>query len=417
MSGERSMPLLGGVKVLDLTTFLSGPFGTQMLADFGAEVTKVEPLSGDSSRTIPPHFVGSDSAYYLSNNRSKRSIAVDLKAPEGLQVVLRLIDEADIVVENFRPGVCRRLGLDVETLRESRPELIWVSISGFGQTGPWRGKPAYDMIVQALSGVMSLTGELGRPAVRLGIPAGDLVAGMFAAFGSLAAYIRRINTGEGAVIDVSMLDSQLVMTSYQAVYAMLSGVAPEPQGARHDSIPTYRSFIAADGREFVVTANTERMWQGMCRVLGRSDLIDDRRFADAASRLRNRDELWALLERAVLIRDASEWVEMFEGENVPAALIKTVPEAIEDARASGRGMVANLDDGHGHQISVIGNPIRLLTNRDQEETWEEQAYTYPPRLGENSAEVLREVGYDENAIIQLLESGVVGPDPCAPAGD
>jgi crotonobetainyl-CoA:carnitine CoA-transferase CaiB-like acyl-CoA transferase len=272
---------LNGVRVVDLTTFLSGPFCTQILADLGAEIIKVEPFGGDSSRAIPPHFVGDDSAYYLGNNRSKRSIALDLKSPEGLRIARDLIARSDVVVENFRPGVCERLGLDVDALRAERPDLVWASISGFGQTGPWRDRPAYDMIVQALSGVMSLTGEVGRAPVRAGVPIGDLVAGLYAAIGVLAGLAERgRGVAGGRTIDVSMLDCQLAMLSYQAVYAMHSGTTPAPQGRAHDSIPTYRAFTAGDGRALVVTANTERMWAGLCHVLGLSHLVDEPRFAD-----------------------------------------------------------------------------------------------------------------------------------------
>lgn len=236
MNPESSRPQpLAGYRIVDLTTFLSGPFCTQILADLGAEVVKVEAPEGDSSRAIPPHFVGSDSAYYLGINRNKQSVAIDIKQPEGLELVKRLIAEADVVVENYRPGVAARIGLDIAALRAAKPALIWASVSGFGQTGPWRDKPAYDMIVQALSGVMSLTGEPGRPAVRLGIPAGDMVAGMYAAIAVNAALADRERCGEGRVIDVSMLDCQLAMLSYQSTYALVAGTTPQPQGARHDS--------------------------------------------------------------------------------------------------------------------------------------------------------------------------------------
>lgn len=406
-------PLLNGIRIVDLTTFLSGPFGTQMLADLGADVIKVESLDGDSSRAIPPHFIGDDSAYYLTNNRSKRSVALNLKDAQARDALLRLIDSADIVIENFRPGVCKRLGIDPDAIRQQRPELIWVSISGFGQVGPWRDKPAYDMIVQALSGVMSLTGEPGRPAVRLGIPAGDLVAGMFAAYGALGAYIRRLRTGEGAAIDVSMLDSQLVMTSYQAVYAMLSGIAPTPQGARHDSIPTYRSFVGADDREFVVTANTERMWQGLAHVIQREDLLDDERFATASSRLHNRAVLWSVLEAAFRERSAQDWVDALEAAQVPCAMIKTVPEAIQDAREAGRGMIVELEDGLGNSVEVVGNPVRV----GGASGYQPQEYSYPPRLGADSKSLLAAVGVDPADIDAMVERGVIGIDRRATAAE
>src|SRR5690606_15288224 len=289
---------LAGYRIIDLTTFLSGPFCTQILADLGAEVIKIESPSGDSSRHIPPHFVEGDSAYYLGINRNKRSVAVDMKQAEGVALVKDLIGKAHVVVDNFRPGVAAGMGLDIPKLMEEHPKRVWASISGFGQHGPLYDRPAYDMIVQALSGVMSLTGEEGRPAVRLGIPAGDLVAGLYAAIAINAALADRERTGKGRIVDVAMLDCQLAMLSYQSAYALIAGVTPAPQGAKHDSIPTYRSFRGGDGRELVVTANTERMWQGLCRVLGLESLLDDERFQTGASRLKNKHALWEQLESA-----------------------------------------------------------------------------------------------------------------------
>ena len=374
---------LSGYRILDLTTFLSGPFCTQVLADLGAEVVKIEAPEGDSSRAIPPHFVGDDSAYYIGVNRSKRSIAIDMKQPDGLALVKRLIAEADVVVENFRPGVASRIGLDITTLRDASPRLIWASISGFGQTGPWAAKPAYDMIVQALSGVMSLTGEPDQPAVRLGIPAGDIVAGMYATIAINAALADRERTGHGRVIDVSMLDCQLAMLSYQSTYSLIAGVTPKPQGARHDSIPTYRSFTGGDGRELVVTANTDRMWRGLCDGLDLSDLPSDPRFTTGALRLENRDALWALLEAAFASRPAADWIEPLASRGVPVALIKTVPEALADARTAGRDMIVSLKDGEGREADVVGNPIKFVG--------EVPAHpAYPPSLGEDARTVLGE---------------------------
>ena len=377
---ERSKPL-AGYRILDLTTFLSGPFCTQILADLGADVVKIEAPSGDSSRAIPPHFVGADSAYYLGINRNKKSVAVDIKHKGGIALVKDLIAHADVVVENYRPGVAQRIGLDISALRAQKPDLIWASISGFGQTGPWCDKPAYDMIVQALSGVMSLTGEPDRPAVRLGIPAGDMVAGMYCAIAINAALADRERGGLGRVIDVSMLDCQLAMLSYQSTYALVAGVQPQPQGARHDSIPTYRSFVGRDGRELVVTANTDRMWQGLCRALGCAELIEDSRFLTGGLRLENRQALWGLLEAAFARRDAADWVESLTMQGVPVALIKTVPEALQDARESGRGMIVPLDNGTGDSIEVVGNPIKFADATVAIDT-------YPPALGADADAVL-----------------------------
>lgn len=381
MTSSADKPL-HGYRILDLTTFLSGPFCTQVLGDLGAQVVKVEAPEGDSSRAIPPHFVGDDSAYFLSVNRNKQSLCVDMKQPEGLALVKRLIAQADVVVENFRPGVAARIGLDIEALCQAHGRLIWASISGFGQTGPWSDRPAYDMIVQALSGVMSLTGEAERPAVRLGIPAGDMVAGMYASIAINAALADRERTGQGRVIDISMLDCQLAMLSYQSAYALIAGVTPQPQGARHDSIPTYRSFIAGDGRELVVTANTERMWQGLCEGLGLAELVHDPRFANGKARLEHRAALWERLEAGFLARSAADWIEPMTRLGVPIALIKTVPEALADARESGRMMVESLDDGAGQRIEVVGNPIKFVSEAPAATS------SYPPALGGDAQAIL-----------------------------
>lgn len=380
MTAVRHAPL-HGYRVLDLTTFLSGPFCTQILADLGADVVKVEPPTGDSSRAIPPHFVGDDSAYFLGINRNKRSIVIDMKDAEGLQLVKDLIAKADVVVENYRPGVAARMGLVIDALRAEHPGLIWASISGFGQSGPLSEQPAYDMIVQALSGVMSLTGEPGRPAVRLGIPAGDMVAGMYASIAINAALADRERGSAGRVIDVSMLDAQLAMLSYQSSYSLIAGTTPEPQGSRHDSIPTYRSFTCGDGRELAITANTQRMWAGLCKVLELDRLLDDPRFADGKGRLANKEALWEILEPAFLTRSAGQWVELLQDAGVPVGLIKLVPEALDDARRGERDMIIAMQDDAGRKIEVVGNPIKLVNEEPVEPK-------YPPRLGEHGAQIL-----------------------------
>lgn len=392
---------LAGYRILDLTTFLSGPFCTQILADLGADVVKIESPDGDSSRHIPPYFVGNDSAYYLGINRNKKSIAVNMKLADGLALVKDLIAKSDIVVENFRPGVAARIGLDIEALRAESPRLIWASISGFGQNGPLSDRPAYDMIVQALSGVMSLTGEPGRPAVRLGIPAGDMVAGMYAAIAINAALADRERGSPGRHIDVSMLDCQLAMLSYQSTYALVAGVTPQRQAARHDSIPTYRSFVAGDGRELVITANTERMWKGLCEALDLGQLPVDPRFSNGDKRLANREALWELLEKAFLSRPAADWIEPLASCGVPVALIKTVPEALSDARGSGRDMIIQLTKENGNSIEVVGNPIKFLGVTAEPET-------YPPALGADAFEVLNKwLGLDDAKITELMDSNAL----------
>lgn len=395
-------PALNGLKVLDFTQFLSGPYGTQILGDLGAEIIKVEAPLGDLARHIPPHFVNDDSVYYLSINRNKRSLVVDMKSPEGLALVRKLVLACDVVVENFRPGILDRLGLSIKGLRDQKPALIWCSISGFGQTGPYRDKPAYDMIVQALSGGMSLTGEPDGASVRAGIPIGDIAAGMYAVIGVLAALNRRKETGEGDVIDISMLDCQAAMLSYQAAYHLHSGAVPGRQGRGHDSIATYRAFTAGDGIDIVVTANTEKMWAGLCRALGCEALIDDKRFKTNRERHANRQLLWPLLESAFRKKKADEWVTALEAENIPVGVVNTLDRVMTDPQINARGMVLKLANDDGKTIRVMGNPIHM----DHPNVTE---HTYPPSPGQDNAEILQDLlGLDQASIDRLHRDGVIG---------
>lgn len=378
--GEGVQGPLSGLRVLDLTAFLSGPYATQMLGDLGAEVVKLEGPSGDLSRSIAPHFVRGDSLYFHTINRNKRSIVVDLKHPEAAGRVRELIATVDVVVENFRPGVMARLGLDPEEILGEQPGLIWASITGFGQSGPYRSLQAYDMIVQAMSGSMSITGEPGRPGVRTGIPLGDLAAGLHAVIGVLAAVHRRAVDGRGEYIDVSMLDCLVSMLNYQATYYLQSGQVPGPQGRAHDSIPTYRAFTAGDGREVVITANTEGMWRSLCETLGRPDLLDDDRFVDNTARLTHREALWEQLEAAFLQASAREWVDRFNHTGVPAALVNQFDDVFGDEHVTHRQMVLDLHDDDGTSVRVPGDPIKL--SRTQRRT-----HRFPPRLGQDTHQV------------------------------
>jgi len=400
MSDTRDAPL-AGIRVLDLTQFLSGPYCTQMLADLGAEVIKVESPQGDYSRHVPPNFIGDDSVYFVSINRNKSSVVVDMKARGGIDVVKRLAMSCDIVVENFRPGVLDHLGLRQSELRLAAPALIWCSISGFGQDGPYRAKPAYDMIVQALSGGMSLTGEPGRPAVRAGIPIGDVAAGMYASTAILAALHRRERTGCGDAIDISMLDCQAAMLCYQGAYYLHSGKVPSRQGSAHDSIPTYRTFAARDGVEVVVTANTERMWIGLCRVLGVEALIDDPGFRTNKDRFAQRTRLWPLLEAAFLARDAADWVPLLEAEGIPVGVVNTLDQALDDPQIRHRGMVMDVVSEDGRRARVPGNPMVFAEGR-------RPVPTYPPALGESTDAVLRSLlGLSDDEISALERDGAI----------
>ncbi|MGP4111572.1 CaiB/BaiF CoA transferase family protein [Streptomyces sp. 4N509B] len=385
MTSHPSNGPLSGLRVLDLTTFLSGPFCTMILGDLGADVIKVESPSGDATRRLPPHFVAGDSAYFLSVNRNKRSVVLDLKSPAGRDALLHLVRRSDALVENFRVGVMDRLGLSYETLREVNPGLVVCSISGFGQDGPLRDFPAYDAIVQALSGGMSMTGEEGRPPVRAGVPLGDLAAGMYGATGVLAGVLRRERTGQGGHLDVSMLDAQISMLSYQAAYYLVSGQVPGPQGRGHVSIPTYRAFTCGDGRDVIVTANTEDMWRGLCRALDREDLADDARFVDNAARLRHREHLDRELEPGFAARPAAAWLPLLRREGVPAALVNSVADALNEPQVRHREMVLALVGDDGRSIELAGNPLKLADGTGATPP------RYPPSLGEHTEEVLSEL--------------------------
>lgn len=394
---------LSGIRVLDLTQFLAGPYGTQILGDLGAEIIKLEAPAGDWSRTLPPHFVGSDSCYFLSINRNKQSVVVDMKVPEGLALVRRLAAACDIVMENFRPGVLARLGVDYAEVSKTNPGIIWCAISGFGQDGPDRDRPAYDMIVQALSGGMGMTGEPGRQAVRAGIPIGDLSAGMFAVIGALAALEERRRSGKGQMIDVSMLDCQVSMLTYQAAYHLHSGKNPGRQGSGHDSIPTYRGFECANGTALVITANTEKMWRSLVEVLGLADLANDERFLTNDRRFAHRAELWPILEAAFRRREARAWVPRLLAAGIPVGEINALSDALSNPQVLHRGMVLALDAGDGRKVRVAGDPIKLSRTR-------RAAHRYPPRLGEDTREVLRKtLGIGDADMERLLAAGAIGP--------
>lgn len=393
--------VLAGLTVVDLTTFLSGPYATQILGDLGAEVIKIEqPGAGDATRILPPHFVHGDSAYFHSVNRNKQSIVLDLKRPAARDLLLRLLADADVLIENFRPGVMDRLGLSEEVVRAANPKLVWCSLTGFGGEGPYSGYPAYDMIVQALSGGMSLTGEKdGRP-VRAGIPLGDLSGGMFSVIGILAALNERHASGVGRRVDVSMLDCQISMLTYQAQYAMVSGETPGRQGAEHDSIPTYRAFSCGDGEQIAVCANNQRMWASLCDVLGCPELVGDPRFSDNAERLKNRQALWQILEARFLERSAAELFPLLMQAGVPAAPVNTVPQALADPQVVSRGMVVTAEADDGRTLKMAGNPVRVEGSGE--------IFRHPPRLGEHTATVLRErLGLSDEEIAALAASGSI----------
>jgi CoA:oxalate CoA-transferase len=399
---------LEGLRVLDLTVFLSGPYGTQILGDLGAEVIKLEPAEGDQTRFLPPHFLDGDSAYFLAINRNKQSVQIDYKKPEGRALLERLVRECDVVVENLRPGNLARYGIDYAGLAAANPRLIWCSISGFGQDGPHAQRPAYDMIVQALSGGMSLTGEQQGKPVRAGVPLGDISAGMYAVIAILAALRHRDATGEGEYIDISMLDCQVAMLSYQAAYYLHSGKVPGRQGRGHESIPTYRSFTAGDGVDFVICANTDRMWHSLCKVIAREDLSARADLQTRQQRYALREEIWSILEPAFLARPAHEWVDRLHEAEVPTALVNTLDKALSDDQVLHREMVVEMERDGVH-ARVAGDPIKMKHAGPN-------TYAYPPKLGANTADVVQRIlGMSSADVEKLSRSGILKGTGLTPA--
>lgn len=385
MSVENTGPL-AGLKIVDFTLFLSGPFATQILGDLGAEVIKIEAPDGDLSRAVPPHFVDGSSTYFGSTNRNKQSVVLDLRTPEGLAAAHALIGQADAVVENFRPGKLAQLGIDPAQARLARPSLVWASISGFGQDGPLRDRPAYDMIVQAMSGVMSLTGEPGGEPVRAGIPVGDLCAGLYAVIGLLAALMEARRTGQGRSIDVSMLDVQVALLSYQAASFLQGGSVPGRQGSGHDFIPSYGSFRCSDGRVIAITANTQAMFVALARVLGMAELASDERFLNPASRYANREALLSLLRDAFARHEAAPLLAALVAAQVPAAVVDDLTAVFDNPQVLHRGMKLGIEGPQpGQSIRVAGNPIQF-------DPPGRRSHAFPPRLGEHTARVLEGLG-------------------------
>jgi len=406
---SQGEPPLRGLRILDLTQFLAGPFCTQILADLGADIIKIEPQAGDPTRLLPPYFHKGESAYFLAINRTKRSVVLDLSIEPGRDVFYDLVKKADVVIEAFRPGVAKKLGADYDALKKVNPRIVYCSISGFGQNGPYATRPAYDMIVQALSGAMSLTGEIGGRPVRSGTPIGDLNAGQSAATAILAALWERERSGAGQAVDISMLDVQISMLSYLGEYYLISGDVPGLQGRGHMSIPTYNAFRARDGRDVLVCANTERMWQQLCQALDIAELASDARFETNERRHANRAELEPMLARAFARYDCADLLARFHEYGIPSAPVNSVAEALADPQIAHRQMVREVAHTLGGEIRVLGNPIKFSRSGENE-------FSSPPTLGQHTESVLREVlGYTPEQIETLRQQRAFGGGVAASA--
>lgn len=394
------MHALDGIKVVDLSRYLSGPTATMLLADMGAEVIKVESLpGGDPARESGP-FHEDESVYYMASNRNKRSVAINLRSNEGKDILWKLVERADVLVQNFRPGTIEKMGFGYDALSARNPRLILCSISGFGTQGPGKDLPGFDQSAQAMSGLMSVTGTDATGPLRVGIAIGDSTAGVFGALAIVLALYQRDRTGRGTHVQTSLIESLITLMSYQAQrYLSLREVAGQdgndhplmfPQG----TFPTKTSPIT-------LASGNESMWRRLCEVLGVPELAADARFDSNAKRMRNRVELRGLLEQQLRQRPASEWVETINAVGIPTTPIYTIAEALDSDIARYLGMVATTAHSSLGQLDLVGPPLRLGESKGE---WLRRP---PPLLGEHSMEVLRELGYTPALIASLLQSGVV----------
>jgi len=396
---EPAAPL-DGVRVLDLTRFMAGPFGTAMLADYGADVIKVEPPGdGDGARAWGPPFAGGESIYFLSVNRNKRSLTLNLRHPDGVALLLKLADRADVLVENFTPGTMGRLGIGEEVLRARNPRLIYCAISGFGQTGPYRDRSAFDLILQGMGGVMGTTGEEGGAPVRVGIPIADIAGGMYAAYAIALALLARDRSGVGQSLDVSLMDAQISWLSYYVGIYLASGEIPPRRGSAHATVVPYQAFTCADGRSITLGTGNDRLFRRFCEVAG-TTLADDPRFLTNPDRIRHRAELIPMLEALFRTRPASAWLEALLAAGVPCGPIYTVDEIVEDPQVRAREMLVEVDHPSAGRITVPGLPVKCSGTPGS-------IRRPPPRLGEHTEEVLSEVGIPAGEILRFRSQGVI----------
>ena len=398
---SKQMPL-SGYTILDLSVMTAGPVGTMMLGDLGADVIKVEePGRGDLARDLGNQFVHGESVQFMSQNRNKRSLRLDLKSAEGKAVFLRMAETADVIVENFRPGTVDRLGIGYEAVRAINPKIIYASASAFGQSGPYAAWPANDPIVQAVAGLMDMTGEAGGLPVRLGAPLPDFGAAAMMALGVTTALLHRERTGIGQRLDTSLLGAALFSTIPRDGETIRSGKAPSRLGSGHPTMVPYRNYEGADGKYFFAACFTEKFWTNLCRVLGRTDLLEDERFINNTQRTVNRHLLDAILEDAFVKQTAEHWVKTLSEADVPCAAVQDYHTALTtDPQIQHAGMVLHLDHPVAGPMTNIANPLNFHGTPVE-------MRRPPPVLGQHSEEVLREHCFTDDEIDALMEKGIV----------
>jgi len=391
---------LDGVTVLDLTRVLSGPYCTMMLADMGARVIKIEqPKKGDDTRAWGPPFQQGESAYFLSINRNKESVTINLKSPDGRRILEKLLEISDVLVENFRPGTLDRLGMGYSELSQSHSKLIYCSVSGFGQTGPRRHEPGYDAVLQGEGGLMSITGPPDGPAYRLGVAIADIVSGMFSAYGIAVALLARHRTGHGQLVDVGMLDAVTAILTYQAGIYFATDTPPGRLGNRHPTITPYETLEAADG-DLVVAIGNDQLWRSFCAVLDINDLADDPRFRTNKDRVSSREQLRPLLVKRLQSRSAGEWLKQLKAAGIPCGAVRDLGQLFSDPQIIERAMVIALEHPIAGTIRQLGIPVKLSDTPGA-------LHSPPPTLGQHTDAVLRKIGFSADEIFRFKENGAI----------
>jgi len=401
VTSNKGIPPLRGIRVLDLTRVLAGPFCSMTLSDLGAEVIKVEiPGRGDDTRAFPPYIDG-ESSYFMSLNRGKKSVTMNLKDDDATEALHRIAEKCDVVLENFRPGVTARLGVDYETLSRLNPRLIYCSISSFGQTGPYSQMPGYDLIIQGMGGLMGLTGEPGRPPVRVGMAVTDICAGMYGVIGILAALRTREETGRGQYIDVSMLDGSVSWMTYAAGNYFATGVNPPRMGSAHPSIAPYQAFPTGDGKYILIASGNDRLWGMLTEAMDAEELGGDQRFTTNGLRVEHMDTLIPLLETEFMKRPRDEWLERLQGMGFPCGPVYGLDELFSDPQVLARGMLREVQHPTVGKIKQIGAVLKFSES-------DSRIQSPPPVLGQDTEEVLTSLaGLSPEEVRRLREKQAI----------